>query len=97
MHPEPDTPEGDELEALSIAVERYEDEHYPMERAAPIAAIRFRMEQSGLTVADMCQYIGPLDRVHEVLDGKRPLSTSMIRRLHAGLDIPIDVLMGAST
>jgi HTH-type transcriptional regulator/antitoxin HigA len=96
LDPAPATPEGDELEILSILVERYEDEHYPMMKPDPIEAIRFRMEQSGLTVADMRPYIGPSHRVYEVLNRTRPLSLAMIRKLHEGLKIPADVLIGAA-
>lgn len=93
LDPEPDTPDGDELEVLSILVERYEADHFPMELPDPIEAIRFRMDQSGLTIADMRPYIGPPNRVYEVLNGTRPLSLGMIRRLHEGLDIPAEVLI----
>lgn len=96
LDPEPDTPEGDELEVLSILVEHYEAEHFPMASPDPIEAIRFRMDQAGLTVADMRPYIGPPNRVYEVLNGTRPLSLGMIRRLHEGLDIPADVLIGVA-
>jgi HTH-type transcriptional regulator/antitoxin HigA len=96
LDPEAGTPEGDELEVLSILVERYEAKHFPMEKPDPIEAIRFRMEQSGLTVADMRPYIGPPNRVYEVLNGTRPLSLAMIRRLHEGLNIPADVLIGSA-
>jgi HTH-type transcriptional regulator / antitoxin HigA len=95
LDPARGTPEGDELEVLSILVERYEAEHFPMEKPDPIEAIRFRMEQAGLSVQDMGAYIGAPNRVYEVLSGKRPLSLSMIRRLHDGLNIPADVLIRA--
>jgi HTH-type transcriptional regulator/antitoxin HigA len=96
LDPATRTPEGDELEVLSILVEHYEAGCFPMEKPDPIEAIRFRMEQSGLTVADMRPYIGPPNRVYEVLNGTRPLSLGMIRRLHEGLDIPAEVLIGAA-
>jgi HTH-type transcriptional regulator / antitoxin HigA len=89
------TPEGDRLEILSLLVERYEDEHFPLERPDPVEAIKFRMEQQGLKASDMQPYIGNTNRVYEVLNGKRALSLSMIRRLHAGLHIPAEVLIGA--
>lgn len=92
--PEPGTPEGDELEILSILVDRYEAEHFPLASPDPIEAIKFRMEQQGLTVPDMQPYIGNANRVYEVLAGKRALSLAMIRRLHAGLQIPAEVLIG---
>jgi HTH-type transcriptional regulator/antitoxin HigA len=86
--------EGDRLEVLGVLVELYENEHFPLERPDPIEAIKFRMEQAGLSVADMRPYIGNTNRVYEVLNGKRPLSLSMIRRLHEGLHIPAEVLIG---
>jgi HTH-type transcriptional regulator/antitoxin HigA len=96
LDPELNTPESDELEVLLILVESYEDEHYPIEKPDPIEAIRFRMEQSGMTVADLRPYIGPSNRVYEVLNRTRPLTLTMIRKLHAGLKIPADVLIGAA-
>ncbi len=91
----PDTAEADELEILSILVERYEDKHFPMEASDPVAAILFRMEQRGLSRRDLESYIGSSGRVSEVLNHKRNLSLAMIRRLHKGLNIPYDILLGA--
>ncbi len=90
---EPGTPEIDELELLSLLVEHYEDERYPMDMPDPIAAIAFRMEQQGLTRKDLEPYLGSQARVSEVLSGKRALSKEMIRRLHTGLGIPAEVLV----
>jgi HTH-type transcriptional regulator/antitoxin HigA len=92
--PAPDTPDGDQLDILSILIERYEAEHFPLNAPSPIEAIKFRMEQGGLSVPDMQPYIGNSNRVYEVLNGKRALSLTMIRRLHDGLHIPADVLIG---
>ncbi|QHJ00358.1 transcriptional regulator [Xylophilus rhododendri] len=89
-----DTPEGDRLDVLVTLVQAYEARHHPIDPPDPIDAIRFRMEQGGLTVADMTPYIGPPHRVYEVLNRKRPLTLNMIRRLAAGLHIPADVLIG---
>ena len=89
------TPDGDRLEILSLLVERYEDEHFPLESPDPVEAIKFRMEQQGLKASDMKPYIGNTNRVYEVLNGKRALSLAMIRRLHEGLHIPAEVLIGA--
>ncbi|MCA8404570.1 transcriptional regulator [Burkholderia cenocepacia] len=94
LDPAPGTPQGDELEILAILVERYEAEHFPMVAPNPIDAIKFRMEQASLTVADMQPYIGNSNRVYEVLAGRRALSLTMIRKLHEGLHIPADVLIG---
>jgi HTH-type transcriptional regulator/antitoxin HigA len=94
--PAPGTPDGDRLDILSILVERYEAETFPLQSPDPVEAIKFRMEQAGLSVPDMQPYIGNANRVYEVLNRKRALSLSMIRRLHAGLHIPADVLIGVA-
>ena len=96
MDPAPGTPEGDELEILAILVEKYEAEHFPIAAPNPIDAIKFRMEQAGLSVPDMQPYIGSSNRVYEVLAGRRALSLAMILKLHAGLHIPADVLIGTA-
>lgn len=87
------TPEADEMEVLVILIEAYEEKHYPIAPPDPIEAIKFRMEQQGLTKRDLEAYIGPSGRVSEVLSGKRKLSLRMIKRLHDGLKIPYDSLM----
>lgn len=94
MDAEPDTPEGDELEVLATLVETYEDKHFPIESPDPIEAILFRMEQMGLTRKDLEPYIGSRHRVSEVLNRKRELSLNMIRKLHNGLHIPLENLIG---
>jgi HTH-type transcriptional regulator / antitoxin HigA len=94
--PAPGTPEGDALDILAILIERYESEHFPLAAPSPTEAIKFRMEQAGLSVSDMQAYIGNSNRVYEVLAGKRALSLSMIRRLHEGLRIPAEVLIGCA-
>ena len=91
--PLPGTPEGDRLELLALLIEDWERKHYPVDLPDPIEAIKFRMEQHGLTAADMRPYIGPPHRVYEVLSGKRGLSLSMIRRLCNGLRIPAETLI----
>jgi HTH-type transcriptional regulator/antitoxin HigA len=91
--PMPDTPEGDRLDVLTTLVQAYESQHHPVTPPDPIEAIKFRMEQQGLTVADMRPYIGPPHRVYEVLSRKRGLSLTMIRRLHTGLGIPAESLI----
>ncbi|WP_175837046.1 helix-turn-helix domain-containing protein [Burkholderia anthina] len=96
LDPAPGTPEGDELEIMAILIERYEAEHFQLASPNPIDAIKFRMEQAGLSVPDMQPYIGNTNRVYEVLAGRRSLSLTMIRKLHEGLDIPADVLIGTS-
>ena len=95
-----DVPEGsseeDRLEVLSLLVEAWEDQHYPIDSPDPIEAIKFQMEQQGLTRKDLEPYIGQRQRVSDVLNGKRPLSLTMIRKLHQGLGIPAEVLIQKS-
>ncbi|MDN3559242.1 helix-turn-helix domain-containing protein [Vreelandella neptunia] len=90
---EPGTPEADEIEVLSILIEKYEDKHFPIGQSDPIEAIKFRMEQQGLTPRDLEAYIGSSGRVSEVLNRKRKLSLRMIKSLHEGLRIPYESLM----
>jgi HTH-type transcriptional regulator/antitoxin HigA len=92
----PNTPEYDEMEILATLVEAYENKHYPIGPASPVEAIRFRMEQQGLTPRDLEVYIGKSGRVSEVLNGKRPLSLRMIRNLHEGLHISYESLLSTS-
>lgn len=89
------TPEADEMEILATLIEAYENKHYPIGPADPVEAIKFRMEQQGLTPKDLEPYIGPSGRVSEVLNRKRPLSLRMVKRLHDGLRIPYESLLGA--
>jgi len=88
------TPQGDELELLTLLVHDYEDRVYPMAKPDPVAAIRFRMEQQGLEPKDLVPFLGSRSRVSEVLSGRRSLSLKMIRSLVRGLRIPADVLLG---
>ncbi|HHT0484543.1 TPA: helix-turn-helix domain-containing protein [Klebsiella pneumoniae] len=90
---QPGTEDFDELELLGLLIEHYESREFPMDKPDPIEAIKFRMDQQGLSHADMKQYIGSASKVSEVLNRKRPLSLSMIRRLHDGLGIPADILI----
>ena len=93
LDPAADTPEGERLDVLGTLVQAYEAKHFPIDPPDPIEAIKLRMEQSGMTVKDLVPYIGPLNRVYEVLSGKRSLSLGMIRRLSDGLHIPAEVLI----
>jgi len=93
LDPAADSHEGERLDILGILVQAYEAKHYPIDPPDPIEAIKFRMDQSGLSVKDLVPYIGPLNRVYEVLSYKRPLSLNMIRRLSEGLNIPAEVLI----
>ena len=87
------TPEGDRLDVLVTLVEAYEARHHPVPPPDPIDAIKFHMEQQGLTTKDLEPILGHRGRVSEVLNRKRPLTLAMIRRLHASLGIPAEVLI----
>lgn len=91
--PVPDSDEAAELQVLGTLVDRYEAEQFPIESPTPVEAIRFRMDQLGMTNKDLMPYVGSASRVSELLNGKRPLSLSMIRNLHRYLGIPAEVLI----
>ena len=90
------TPAGDRLDVLATLIEAYEDQHFPMDPPDPIEAIKFRMEQQGLTRKDLEPLIGTRTRVAEVLNRRRNLSIEMIRRLHKTLGIAAEVLIRPS-
>ncbi len=90
------TPEGDRLDILATLIDAYETEHYPMDPPDPVEAIKFRMEQQGLSRKDLEPLIGSRTRVAEVLNRKRSLSIGMIRRLHDRLGISAEVLIRPS-
>ncbi len=90
------TQEGDRLDILATLIEAYEAEHYPIDPPDPIEAIKFRMEQQGLSRKDLEPLIGTRTRVAEVLNRKRNLSIGMIRRLHDRLGISAEVLIRPS-
>ena len=87
------SPEGDEAELLTILIENYEQEHYQIDAPDPIEAIKFRMEQMNMNKKDLAEVIGYKSRVSEILNRKRRLSLSMIRKLHKKLRIPYENLM----
>lgn len=89
----PNSKEGDELEVLSMLIDNYEKENYPIDFPDPIEAIKFRMEQLGYNQADLASIIGLKSRVSEILNKKRKLTLEMIRNLHETLNIPTDVLI----
>ena len=86
------TPEGDRFEMLSMLVEAYEKEHYPIKLPDPIATIEHCIESRGLTRRDLAPFLGSPSRVSEILNRRRPLTLQMIRNLEAGLGIPASVL-----
>ncbi len=90
------TAEADEMEVLVTLIEAYEKKHFPIGPADPVEAIKFRMEQQGLTQKDLEPFIGSSGRVSEVLNRKRRLSIPMIKRLHDGLHIPYESLLAAA-
>lgn len=92
-----DSPEGDRLDVLVTLVEAYEREHYPMDFPDPVEAIKFRMEQQGLTVDDLVPVIGRKNRVYEILARKRPLTLRMIEGLHETFAIPAESLLKRSS
>lgn len=85
--------EGDEAEILSILIEKYEDEYYPIEAPDPIEAIKFRMEQMGMSKKELAQILGYSSRVSEIFNRKRKLTLRMIRNLHEKLNIPYESLI----
>ena len=89
----PGTPKGDELDVLMLLVEKYEDENYAIPASDPIEAIKFLMDQNGLSRKDLEPYIGASGRVSEVLSRKRNLTLVMIKKLHKGLNIPYECLI----
>ncbi|KAF0235802.1 MAG: transcription regulator with HTH [Prolixibacteraceae bacterium] len=90
---EKDTLNGDELDLLVTLVESYEMNHYPIAPPDPIDAIKFRMEQMGMTKEDMVKYLGSQSRVSEILNRKRKLTLKMVKSLYKGLKIPAEILL----
>jgi len=90
----PGSSEGDELEILGILVDDYEKSHFRIDSPDPVEAVKFRMDQLGLTQKDLADLIGSKSRASEILSGKRAMSLRVIRLLNAKLRIPADVLIG---
>lgn len=91
--PQPGTPEGDYFDVMITLIEAYEAKQFPLDLPNPIEAIKFRMEQSGLSAADLTPAIGRTNRVYEVLNGKRALTLPMIWKLHQLFGIPAESLI----
>jgi len=87
------TREGDQLDVLATLIDAYEAEHFPMDPPDPIEAIKFRMEQKGLTRKDLAKILGTRTRVSEVLNRRRNLSIGMIRQIHKKLGVSAEVLI----
>jgi HTH-type transcriptional regulator/antitoxin HigA len=93
MGAKPESSEGERLDVLVTLVEAYERQHFPMDLPDPVEALKFVMDQRGLTVKDLEPLIGHSNRVYEILSHKRPLTLKMIRNLHTGLGIPAECLI----
>lgn len=87
------TADGERLDVLVTLIEAYERKHFPLDLPDPVEAIKFQMDQKGLTPKDLEPMIGRLNRVYEILNHKRPLTLRMIWKLHRGLDIPAESLI----
>ncbi len=92
--PELGTPEGDRLDVLVTLIQAFEARHYSIDLPDPIEAIKFRMEQQNLKPKDLEPMIGRSNRVYEILNRKRPLTMSMVRKIHTGLGISAECLIG---
>lgn len=90
MMVEPNTPGGEKLDILITLIEAYERKHFPLDLPNPVEAIKFEMEQKGLTVKDLEPMIGKSNRAYEVLNRKRALTLRMIQKLHQELDTPVE-------
>lgn len=93
FHALENTPEGDEAEVLSILIEKYEDDHFPLVMPDPIEAIKFRMEQMNMKQKELAEVVGFASRVSEILNRKRKLTLNMVRKLSNTLKIPTEVLV----
>jgi len=93
MHAKRNTPAGDRLDMLVALVEAFERKHYPLDLPDPVEAIKYHMDQNGLAPRDLIPFIGSRNRVHEVLNRRRPLTLKMVWRLHQGLGIPAESLI----
>jgi len=89
----PNSKESDELELLSILIEQYEKQNYPVEPPHPIEAILFRLDQMNMKKSELSKILGTKSRTSKILSGKRKLSLAMIRKLNKALNIPADVLI----
>jgi len=94
MNARPGSQEEDELDVLLTLAQAYEHEHYPVGPTDPIEAVKFAMDRLNLSQKDLVPYFGAKSRVSEFLNGKRPLTVEAIRKLHVGLGIPSECLLG---
>jgi HTH-type transcriptional regulator/antitoxin HigA len=94
--PSGNSPAGDRLDVLVTLVESWERRHYTLDLPDPVGAIKYHMDQNGLAPRDLIPFIGSRNRVHEVLNQRRPVTLKMIQRLHTGLGIPAESLIKLS-
>lgn len=95
---QPGTPEGDRLDVLVTLVEAYEAKHIPIPKPDdPVQVLEYYLESRGLSRADLIPFLGSKERVSEVFNKKRGLSLEMIRKLHAGLGIPAELIIGKTS
>jgi HTH-type transcriptional regulator/antitoxin HigA len=88
-----DTPESDEADVLALLIKDYEDRHYTIDVPSPIEAIKYRMEQQGLTNKDLAKILGFKSRVSDIFKNSRKLNLNMIRKLYNELHIPLETLV----
>jgi HTH-type transcriptional regulator/antitoxin HigA len=89
----PNSSESDELEVLSILIKEYENKFFPVPKPNPLEAIKFRLEQMGMSETELSEILGYRSRKSEIFSGKRKLTLDMIRRLNQFLHIPAEVLI----
>lgn len=87
------TSESDEADVLSMLIQKYEEEHFIFEAPDPIEAIKFRMEQKGITNKELAALLGYRSRVTDIFNLHRKLNLNMIRKLHYHLNIPLEALI----
>lgn len=92
-NPKPNSPEYEKLMILSLLIEEYDKTHYPEPISDPIESIKFRMEQQGLRPVNMKEYFGSTNRYYDIMNKKRKLSITMIKKLHDKLGIPYESLI----
>jgi HTH-type transcriptional regulator/antitoxin HigA len=92
-NPPENSPEFEQLIILSMLIEEYDKKHFPQIKTDPVEAIKFRMEQQGLRPVDMKEYFGSTGRYYDIMNKKRKLSLSMVRKLHSGLGIAYENLL----
>ncbi|MCP4472835.1 MAG: transcriptional regulator [Gammaproteobacteria bacterium] len=96
MTAEAESADGEKLDIMVTLIEAYEARHFPLDLPDPVEAIKFEMERKGLTIKDLEPMIGKSNRVYEILNHKRSLTLSMIRKLHDNLGIPAESLIRSS-